>query len=227
MLRVLARHNIFSGLENITYPFSGECAITRDALNKLQFSNGYDIETSILCQLWNSFGMDRVAEYNFGFFRHLPGDEEHAEEMLEEISMVLFYWINRYGFTDDLGDIDSLLEEYTKEAVDMVDLYKEIALETPSRIVYNKEHMGDDLERIKRYTSIIKSGYMLSENNKPRLLRPWNDIKRQVDYKRGYSYKQLKLSLQTRVNKFTTDMIVSYVRIYVDRSNAIISKFID
>ncbi len=93
MFKVLAMRGIFDGLDSINYPFSGECAITRRALNKLQFSNGYDIETSVLCQVQKKFGIDSISEYNFGFFRHLPGSEEHTDKMLKEISMALFYWI--------------------------------------------------------------------------------------------------------------------------------------
>ncbi len=227
MFRVLAKHGILNGLEDISYPFSGECAITRDALNRLQFSNGYDIETSFLCQLWKNFGVDKIAEYNVGFFRHIPGDEEHADEMLEEISMALFYWMKKYNLTDKIKDIDSLLDEYEKEAESMIRLYEKIALKTPSRIRYNDEEMKEDKERIKRYNTIIKSGYLLSRNNKPKLLKPWAEIKKQVDFKRGYSYEQFKSSMQSRVNKFTTNMIISYIRIYVDRSSTIMAKYVD
>ncbi|MEA1925217.1 MAG: hypothetical protein U9M95_05045 [Candidatus Altiarchaeota archaeon] len=227
MLRVLNKHDIFPGLNKITYPFSGECAFTRYAINKLQFSNGYDIETSVLCQLWKEFGIDKVAEYNFGFFRHLPGEEEHADEMLGEISMALFYWLRRYGFIEGLGDFDSLIREYENEAGDMIDVYKKIAEKIPSQLTYEEGQMREDSERIKRYMDIIKSGYTLSVNNKPKLLRPWEDIKREVNLKRGYSYATLKSTLQSRVNKFTSNMILSYIRIYVDRSNRIISQFIE
>ena len=54
IFNLLARKGIFNGLDAISYPFSGECAITRRKLNELQFSNGYDIEISVLCQLWNN-----------------------------------------------------------------------------------------------------------------------------------------------------------------------------
>ncbi len=227
MFRVLNKHGIFHELNRITYPFSGECAFTRHAINKLQFSNGYDIETSVLCQLWKEFGIDKVAEYNFGFFRHLPGDEDHAAEMLKEISMALFYWIRRYGFVEELGDLDSLISEYEREAGDMLGVYEKIAEKIPSRLTYGEREMGEDSERIGGYKELIKSGYTLSLNNEPKLLRPWDDIKREVNLKRGYSYETLKSTLQTRVNKFTSNMILSYIRIYVDRSNRIISQFIE
>jgi len=227
MFRILAKHGIFNGLDKITYPFSGECAITRNTLNKLQFSNGYDIETSVLCQLWKKVGMDKVEEYNCGFFRHLPGSDKHVDRILMDISMALFYWIKRYRLMHKIEDIDSLIDEYEREAINMMNVYSEIAKKMPSRIRYNEKDMNEDRERIRRYKRIVKSGYELSKTNKPKLLKPWGDIKRYVNSKRGYSYDNLKTSLQNRVNKFTSNMIVSYVRIYVDRSNEIISRFID
>ncbi len=227
MLNLLAEKGIFNGLESITYPFSGECALTRRALGELQFSNGYDIELSILCQLWKKYGMERIAQYDFGFFRHIPGDDKHIEEMLLEISMALFYWIRRYGLEDRIGDIDRLLDEYEKMAVDMLAIYEDIAKENPSRIRYNPEDRREDMERISRYKRIVREGYERSKFQKPKLLKPWADIRRQMDAKIGYSYQNLKTSLQTRVNRFTSETILSYVRIYVDRSMQIINKFIE
>jgi len=227
IFRVLSEHGLFNGLEKISYPFSGECAITRYAINKLQFSNGYDIETSVLCQLWKEFGIEKMAEYNFGFFRHLPGGEAHAEEMLEEISMALFYWLRRYNYMDELGDIDLLIDEYTNKADKMIGVYQNIAQKIPSRLTYGQDQVAEDKLRIEKYAQIIKSGYGLSVNNKPKLLRPWAEIKNEVNSMKGYSYDALKSSLQSRVNKFTSNMILSYIRIYVDRSNRIISQFIE
>ena len=225
MFNLLAKHGIFNGLENITYPFSGEFAITRNTLNKLQFSNGYDIEISILCQLWKNVGIKKIREYNVGFFRHLPGSEEHVDKMLEEISMALFYWIRRYGFMDKIDNIDALLEEYERVAIDTLEIYSKIAQKMPSRVRYDERDMEEDRKRIKRYKQIIKRGYELSKTHEPKLLKPWESIKSYLNSKRGYSYQNLKSTLQNRVNKFTSDMILSYIRVYVDRSNEIISKF--
>lgn len=224
MFNTLARRSIFNGLDSISYPFSGECAITRDTLNELQFSNGYDIEISILCQLWKKYGVDRVAQYDFGFFRHMPGDDKHAEDMLREISMALFYWIKRYGLEDKVGDMDAMLGEYGKSAVDMLDVYRKIAQDHPSRIRYGMEEIEQDMKRISKYKEVIKEGYNLSKTHKPKLLRPWSEIKRQMDSQVGYNYPNLKSSLQRRVNKFTSIMLLSYIKIYVDRSSEIITK---
>ncbi|RLI87676.1 MAG: hypothetical protein DRO76_01955 [Candidatus Altiarchaeales archaeon] len=225
IFNILARQNIFNGLDSISYPFSGECAITRRALNELQFSNGYDIELSILCQLWKKYGIERIAQYDFGFFRHIPGDDKHVEDMLLEISMALFYWIKRYALEDRLGEIDHLLREYDKTATDMLDVYKKIAQEYPSRIRYGEEEIEKDMERISRYKEIIREGYNLSKTQKPKLLKPWSEIRKQMDSQAGYSYQTLKSTLQQRVNKFTSKILLSYIRIYVDRSSEIIAKF--
>jgi hypothetical protein len=225
MFNVLAKHGIFNGLDSISYPFSGECAITRRKLNELRFSNGYDIEISILCQLWKNYGINKIKQYDFGVFRHLPGDEEHADEMLREISMALFYWIRRYGFGDTLVDLKTILDEYEKTALKMLAVYEKVSDETP-KITYTGEIRDRDRERIARYRRIIEEGYELSKKEKPKLLKPWKKVKKQMDSQVGYSYQSLKSVLQNRVNKFTSNTILSYIRIYVDLSGEIINRFI-
>ncbi|HEX55188.1 MAG: hypothetical protein DRO90_00070 [Candidatus Altiarchaeales archaeon] len=225
ILNVLARHGIFNGLDSISYPFSGECALTRGTLNELQFSNGYDIEISILCQLWKRYGVERIAQPDLGFFQHLPGNEEHAEEMLLDISIALFYWIRRYKLINKIRDIDKLLDEYEETAKNMLPLFERIARERPSRISYTPEDMNIDLERISKYRSILKRGYELSRKREPKLLRPWAEIRDKINSRIGYNYQNLKTTLQMRVNKFTSNMILSYIRIYVDRSADIIRRF--
>jgi len=223
ILNVLAKHGIFNGLDSISYPFSGECAITRRKLNELQFSNGYDIEISILCQLWKNYGIEKIKQYDFGVFRHLPGDEKHADDMLREISMAVFHWIKRYGFEDELVDLKTLLGEYEETALKMLAVYEKVAEEIP-KITYREDNKEVDRERILRYKKIVEEGYELSKKEKPKLLRPWLEVKKQMDSQVGYSYQSLKSVLQNRVNKFTSNTILSYIRIYVDRSSEIIRE---
>ncbi|HDH41685.1 MAG TPA: hypothetical protein ENG12_04700 [Candidatus Altiarchaeales archaeon] len=224
MFNVLAKYGIFNGLDSISYPFSGECAITRRKLNELQFSNGYDIEISVLCQLWKNHGMEKIAQYDLGIFSHIPGDEKHVDDMLREISMALFYWIRRYGFEDKIKDLKTLLDEYEKTALKMLDVYEKVADEIP-RITYGEDNKEVDRERILRYRKIVEEGYELSKREKPKLLKPWSEVKKQMDSQVGYSYQSLKSVLQNRVNKFTSNTILSYIRIYVDMSSEIIAKF--
>lgn len=227
IFQVLSEHGVFEGLDEISYPFSGECAITRKTLNRLQFSNGYDVETSVLCQLWKDVGMDKVEECNYGFFRHLPGSESHVDDLLEEISMALFYWIRRYDLMDKIDDLDSLLEKYDDAAMEAIKIYQQVAEQVPSRIKYDEQHMREDMARVERYKPIIRKGYERAKTQEPKLLEPWKDIKEDVNSRKGQSYDTLKSSLQNRVNKFTSNMLLSYIRIYVDRSENIISKFVD
>ncbi|MBN2251805.1 MAG: hypothetical protein JW724_07015 [Candidatus Altiarchaeota archaeon] len=225
IFNVLAGRGILRGLDSLSYPFSGECAITRKTLNELQFSNGYDIEISILCQLWKKYGIDRIAQYDFGFFRHLPGDEKHAEDMLLEIAVALFYWIRRYELEGMPGDINTLIREYDKAALEMLEAYKKIGEDYPSRVRYAEKELEVDKYRIARYREILRKAYKLSETREPKLLKPWSDIKKQMDSKTGYSYQTLKSTLQMRVNKFTSQTILSYIRIYIDKSSEIIAKY--
>lgn len=227
LFKILSERDIFVGLDELSYPFSGECAFVRKALNEIQFSNGYDIETSFLCQLWQKYGVKRMTQVDFGFFRHIPGPEEHANNMLLEITKALFYWIRLYGLWDKVGDIDEFLKDYAKLARSSLRVYSEIAAEHPKRLKYTEQEEIEDLSRIKRYTDIICNGIEMSENYKPKLLKPWAEIKEKMDSTKGNSYPELKSTLSERVNKFTSDVILNKVHVHIDRTNEIIYEFID
>ncbi len=207
--QALSKRGIFNGFEQLVYPFSGECVFSRRAINRIQFSNGYDIETSVLCQIWREYGFHRMSQADFGFFEHIPGTEKHVDDMLREIVVALFYWIKKYGLQKRVGDTDELLEEYEKLAKAKLPEYEKIALENPDRVRYGPDEMKQDLERIARYRKLVREGIKQYANREPKLLRPWSSIKEQLNRVEGYSYRTLKATLQERVNKFTTDNILS------------------
>lgn len=225
LFKALAKRGILAGLDDVKYPFSGECAFTRNTLNNIQFSNGYDIETSVLCQLWKNYDSNSLSQSDLGVFRHIPGPEEHANNMLEEISMALFYWIRRYDLMDKLGDLDEFLDDYEKTARSFLKEYEGTARKMPTKVSYGPEEKMIDRERIKRYRGIIRRGFELSETREPKLLKPWSEIKSKMNNRRGFSYPGLKNIVQQRVNKFTSETILSKIHIHIDRTNEIIRLF--
>ncbi|MFH1403313.1 MAG: hypothetical protein ABIH11_03485 [Candidatus Altiarchaeota archaeon] len=227
LFKVLAKRGIMEGLEGFRYPFSGECAFTRDIVNEIKFSNSYDIETSVLCQLWKKVGVDMLSQADFGYFRHLPGDEEHATNMLGEISKAFHYWVRKYDFEDRIGDIDEFMEDYEKTAKGMLKEYKMWATKSRGKVKYRKQEVEDDMERIERYKRVIREGLQSPKSYKPKLLKPWIEVKEYMDQKRGYSYKDLKATLQQRVNMFTSDTILTKIHIQIDRTTEIIEAYCD
>ncbi|MBD3388567.1 MAG: hypothetical protein GF416_05815 [Candidatus Altiarchaeales archaeon] len=227
LFMVLAERGIFKGLDGLTYHFSGECAFTRDLVNMIQFSNGYDIETSVLCQLWKNAGVDMMSQTDLGYFRHLPGPEEHATNMLGEIMKALHYWIRRYGFEDSIGDIDQLVRDYEETAEGLLPEYKKMAAKSSGKIKYREEEIMEDRARIQKYKNIIREGFQAPESYEPKLLKPWESIKDQMNQKRGYSYVSLKSTLQQRVNMFTSETILTKIRVQIDRTSEIIEGYCD
>jgi len=226
LFKVLSERNILEGLDGVTYPFSGECAFTRETLNNIQFSNGYDIETSVLCQLWKKYSVENMELVDLGFFQHLPGTEDHTDDMLDEITKALFYWIRKYGLKKNLGNIEKLLDDYEKTAKSTLDWYEVRATRHPGKIIYGKEQRNEDLRRIKRYKKIILKGYKKSSGWEPKLLKPWSEIKEKTDSTVGYSYMNFKNTLQKRVNKFTSDTILTKIHVHIDRTRSIIDEHI-
>lgn len=196
------------GLGTVKYPLSGEVAFHREALNHIQFSNGYDIEVSMIFQFMNIYGKNKMAQPNFGFYQHLPGSETHVEKMLSGISNAIFYWLNMYN-DKDKEEIEELIQEisddYKEYAMEKLEDYKEIGKKYSSRVTYYEEDIEEDKQRIDTYDEIMRNE--IFKVDEPNLLPKWSNIKSDLNKKRGYSYNALKRAMGKRVNMFTAEMI--------------------
>jgi glycosyltransferase involved in cell wall biosynthesis len=217
LFNALAKNDAFKGLEDIRYHMSGECAFTIDALKSIQFSNGYDIETSILCQLWEQFGMSRIAQVDLGTYIHIPGDEDHVMDMMSEVSSALRYWCKKYKID---VDIEKLSKDYEIEAEKLLDVYAGDAKRL-DKYVYGAHERFEDEARIPKFKEILKREWEIARM--PKLLHSWKDIEDSANMLNDYSYMNLKTSLRKRINKFTSNMILS--SIYIDRKDDIINKY--
>lgn len=217
LFRALSGMGHFQGLEEIKYHVSGECAFAIDALKSIRFSNGYDIETSVLCQLWKQFGMERVTQVDLGVYQHIPGSEKHVKDMMGEVVSALKYWTAEYGM---VIDIDSFAKEYAKEAYAMLQEYWARAASMEG-FTYTSRDRQADSARIDEFTKILKKSW--KKGGEPKLLHAWKEMEEKADSEEGYSYQNLKLSLRKRINKFTSGIILS--SIYIDKSDDIIQKY--
>lgn len=219
VFRSLAKMGIFKGLEEIEYPLSGECAFSIDALKSIQFTNGYDIETSVLCQLWKNFGMERIALADFGLYQHIPGSEDHTASIMADFISSLKYWSNKYG----MGiNAKKLADSYETEGYKMIIERSERAARMQG-IEYGKREKEADEKRLKDFLAMLKQDW--DKAKQPKLLKPWKEIEERTNRDPGYSYQALKLSLRKRINKLTSSIILS--SIYVDKSDDIIQKYSD
>ncbi len=217
LFRVLSKEGKFKGLERIKYHLSGEYAFAIDALKSIRFSNGYDIETSMLCQLWKQFGTERLAQVDLGIYQHIPGSEQHVRDMFKEASSALKYWSDRYGM--DPG-AEKVREGYAKEAGAALRKYGRLAKNVDG-FVYGKNDQKSDEERIEQFKEILEKSWKRA--TEPRLLHSWKELEEKADREEGYSYQNLKLSLRKRINKFTSNIILA--SIYIDKSDDIIQKY--
>jgi hypothetical protein len=196
---------------------SGEYAFAIDALKDIQFSNGYDIETSILCQLWKEYGIERISQVDLGVYQHIPGGEDHVKDMMSEVCSALKYWSNRYGISIDKK---KLLDKYREEAEKMPEDYKKRTAEYDG-FVYRDADEERDMERLFQFEKILKEAW--EKDKTPKLLHAWKELEEKADNEKGYSYQNLKLTLRKRINKFTSKIIMS--SIYIDKSDDIIQKY--
>lgn len=217
LFRTLAKMGKFEGLEEIEYHTSGECAFSLNALKTIQFTNGYDIETSVLCQVWKNFGMDKVAQVDLGLYQHIPGSEEHVEEMMKEFVTSLRYWSEKYGIEIDIG---RLARDYEREGYKMVE-EQAVRAAGIEGIGYSGKGSEMDKKRLKTFLGILKEYWRKSGT--PKLLKPWSLVESDTNLDPEYSYQSLKLSLRKRINKLTSGMILS--SIYIDKSDDIIQKY--
>ncbi len=198
---------------SIRYPLSGEAGFHREALNDIQFSNGYDIELSVLFQFLNEYGLERMEQPSFGFYQHLPGTESHVEKMLEGLSNAIFYWLRDYDICDGSEKrgirelVEECLKDYEHRALEYLEHYRELGEKYTTQVTYREEDMEKDKERIKTYAEIMLGNLERENIRDPSLLPKWGDIKTHLNQRPGYSYEGLKSALRTRVNKFTSELV--------------------
>jgi len=218
IFRIFDKKGVFAGMDEIKYHLSGECAFAIDTLKTIRFSNGYDIETSILCQLWKEYGLDRMAQVDLGVYQHMPGSQKHVLGMLDEIVAAIKYWINEYGL--DGISIKELSDKYPREAKGLLDEFHKTALWLGT-FNYDKEDRQGDEDLISRFRRRMEESWESAEE--PKLLKAWKELEEKADSEKGYSYQNLKVTLRKRINKFTSNIILS--SIFVDRSDDIINKY--
>ncbi len=195
----------------IKYPLSGEAGFHRVAINNIHFSNGYDIELSVLFQFLSEYGLESMEQPSFGFYQHLPGSESHVENMLEGLSNAIFYWLRDYdmcGEDKSLKDLmEECLEDYEEKTEEFLDKYQDLGKKHATQVTYTEKDLEDDKKRVETYKEIMLENLEKDNISDPYLLPKWEDIKLRLNDRPGHSYQGLKNAMRTRVNKFTTELV--------------------
>jgi hypothetical protein len=112
LIRTLSKRGALKGLEKLRYPLSGEFAGTRELLESIEFSSGYDAEMAILTQLWKRSLVERIAQVDLGLFQHFPQTDKAIHQMVKQITQLIVTELK-----DRVNFDEKLVDEYVLEAI--------------------------------------------------------------------------------------------------------------
>lgn len=127
-IRVLARNypNEFSGLDTIKYPLSGESAIIRDAIERLEFPYDYSVEIALLYQIINKFGINALGQVDLDLFHHIGQSVKGLEHMVGQITQYCIDILEEKGIHLTAEELARLVEQYRGEAHLLTKEYRDI-----------------------------------------------------------------------------------------------------
>ena len=148
---------LYPGLESIRHPISGEFAISRDILKRLNFSNTYAVETSMMFQTHDMIGSQGIAQLNLDVFGHIGQEFEGLERMALQISRFIHSNLEEKLGRSLTGDEkEQLLNVYEGNVMNLLEEYATTAESLKKRdpdLDYSQE---SDLERIHIFKEILR-----------------------------------------------------------------------
>ncbi len=103
ILRILDRkYGVLEGLEDITYPLSGEVALTRGIFESLTMPHHFGVEIAMLIELYEKIGLEAFAQVDLREHLHCHRSDKALVHMVEQITQTLF-WLVREHFDIDFG----------------------------------------------------------------------------------------------------------------------------
>jgi hypothetical protein len=128
LMKILARNypEIFLGLDTIRYPLSGESAIVREALERLEFPYDYSVEIALLHQVIRRYGLQAVGQVDLDLFYHIGQSIKGLQNMVEQITRYCLSLLDAKGIHLSEEEIDNLVEQYRREANALTSEYRKI-----------------------------------------------------------------------------------------------------
>ena len=178
VLKILCRvYNVLEGLEDFTYPLSGEVALTREVFESLAMPHHYGIEIAMLIEIYEKFGYETFSQVDMREHIHHHRSDKALAEMVEQITRALF-WFVRENFYLDFG------EEMRRRST--IDLYRYRAFEGLKTV--------DDFKRIEAYRRSLARGLKTLHEFEMRLHPPLRETP---------NYEKRRDKLHKRTVKFT------------------------
>jgi len=132
ILRILDReYDVLEGLEDITYPLSGEVALTREVFESLTMPHHFGVEIAVLIELYEKIGLEAFAQVDLREHIHHHQPDGALAGMVEQITRTLF-WFVREHFGIDFEEEDrrktvrELYRRYAIEGIKTIDDFKRI-----------------------------------------------------------------------------------------------------
>jgi len=125
----------FPELTQIIQPLSGEYAGFRDVFDKIPFPIGYGVETSMILDICEQWGLDVIAQVDLERRVHRNQDTKALGKMAFVIMNTFIKRVEKLGFLDVKRDLFSNMIQY-KLVQDQIkpDVFKDIGAERPPMI---------------------------------------------------------------------------------------------
>ena len=125
----------FPELTQIIQPLSGEYAGYRDVLDKIPFPIGYGVETSMILDIYEKWGLDVIAQVDLDRRIHRNQDTKALGRMSFAILKTFFHRQKRSGLIDIKNDLfDEIIQYNLVESRYQPDPKKIVGLERPPMI---------------------------------------------------------------------------------------------
>jgi len=160
ILRILNReYDVLDGLEDITYPLSGEVALTRKIFESLTMPHHFGIEVAMLVELYEKLGLEAFAQVDLREHLHHHRSDKALVGMVEQITRTLFWFVREnFGIDFEEEDRRKTIHEF----------YRRYAIEGVKTI--------DDFRRIDAYARSLTRGLRTLHDFEMRYHRPLEEL---------------------------------------------------
>jgi len=189
ILRVLSKEypNIFSGLNSLNYPLSGEFAMRRELLQEISFPNDYSIEIAILRQVVKLAGFSQIAQMDLNFFHHIGQSTVGLTKMVAQIISYIINILEEEGVEFPEPARKRILMEYKNEVERSLIKYEEIFNELSKSIAQDPKvkpsySKNKDIETFRGFLELLGKALTETSRNERIVLPSWVKLGEKANY---------------------------------------------
>ena len=151
-------------LSKLHQPLSGEYAGRREILEQIPFFTGYGVEIGMLIEIYERFGLDKIAQVDAKRRVHRNHPLSALSKMSFSIMQAIFKKLEHYNklyINADLNNVYNQIE-YKDKSMDIDSAYSEYII-TPTKL---EEHERPPMSEVKEYIARREKGLVLEEESK-------------------------------------------------------------